>query len=228
MITATRVRALHAAVSCLPLGLLAITLCLSVPAHAGRSTRLRVDLAVLARRARQAARIPPSAAARAKLQSGVGLIGFLARAYAARGPGRADQRVGSLRTLRPLLAAHRYAQLAARLTALSHRYPVNMSGLLPLPSNRGRWQRGRFLYQRLCAVCHRAARPGGVIPDLFAMADKDGARMLIIRILGGVRGTRVTALANPLTHAQVASLALYLTTPHGPPANARTRPHDPD
>lgn len=213
------------------IGVLLVALILLAPvnARAGRSARFRVALAVLAHRAAQAARRAPSSRQRARLQSGLGLIGFLARAYCARWrcPGRRLDRV--FHALRPLWVAHQYPQLAARLAALSARYPVNMAGLLPLPQDPGRWARGRFLYRQLCASCHMAGTTGGLVPNLFAMARDDGPRLLIIRILGGVRGTTATALANPLTRAQIASLALYLThptairTPLGPtPGYARS------
>ncbi|MHB1567255.1 MAG: c-type cytochrome [Acidiferrobacter sp.] len=193
--------------------LMVITLLPPMTAHAGRTTRFRVALAVLARRAAQAAKRPPSRRQQARLRSGLGLIGFLARASCARRRGRSGRRDAAFAALRPLWAAHQYRSLAMRLAALSARYPVNMAGLWPLPRDPARWARGRFLYRQLCASCHVAATPAGPIPNLFAMAQHDGPRLLMIRILGGVRGTRATALANPLSRAQIASLALYLTHP---------------
>lgn len=175
--------------------------------------RFRVALAVLAHRAAQAAKRPLSRRQQARLRSGLGLIGFLARASCARGRGRSGRLDATFAALRPLWSAHQYGPLAARLAALSARYPVPMAGLLPLPHEPARWIRGRFLYRQLCASCHVAATPAGPIPNLFAMARHDGPRLLMIRILGGVRGTRATALANPLSRAQIASLALYLTNP---------------
>ncbi len=192
-------------------------------AYTGSGTEFCVALAVLAHRARQASRVPPASWQRAKLRSGLGLIGFLGRAYCARRRCHGRQLNHTFRALRPLFRAHQYGALAARLAVLSARYPVPMAGLWPLPDSRGRWRRGRFLYRRLCAGCHTAAVTGGAVPDLFAMARHEGPRLLMIRILGGVRGTRRTALGNPLTRAQVASLALYLVTPARPPSR-RPRP----
>ncbi len=187
-------------------------------AHAG-GTGFRVALAVLAHRADAARRHPPTVRQQAKLRGALGLIGYLGRAYCARRSCRGRRLDRTFRVLRPLLAARRYGLLAARLETLAARYPVPLADLWPR-SHRVRWQRGRFLYDHLCAGCHAGARPRGLTPDLFAMARRDGPRLLMIRILAGVRGTRRTALANPLTRAQIGSLALYLTAPAGPPPPA--------
>ncbi|MHB8252580.1 MAG: c-type cytochrome [Acidiferrobacter sp.] len=185
-----------------------------VPLHAwamGRSARLRVDIALLAHEARLASIGRMTAKRQVRMQSDLGILGFLARSYYGQ-QGRSSKVVCSrIRILKRAFRDRNYGLLARGLQTLAHRYPVDFYGILPLRPTPIRFVTGQFLYKRLCADCHMSGTQNGPIPDLFVMARADSPATLVVEILAGVRGTRATAFANPLTSEQIASLAVYLS-----------------
>jgi mono/diheme cytochrome c family protein len=192
-----------------------------VLAHADRSLRFRLEVALLAHETHQAVRGRASARLLARIHSDLGVLGFEARSYCARagcdvGPIKA--RIGVARK-----ALRRKAMPAvwSEMRALRRRFPVDLRGILPLHPQGYRWREGRFLYTHLCATCHAAAGPGSPIPNLFTLAHREKPADLIVEILAGVRGTRAVGYANPLSGRQVASLADYLTAPTAMPAASR-------
>ena len=175
----------------------------------GRSERFRVELALLAHEARRASVVPLSAQRRAHMQSSLGVLSFLARSYCGEQRRSAQAVVARIHVLQNAFRARRYAALARALQALAHRYPVDFRGILPLRPTPMRLGTGRYLYRHLCASCHIAGGNNQFIPNLFAMARADSPATLLVEIMAGVRGTPATALVNPLTSEQVASLATY-------------------
>ncbi|HUW98285.1 MAG TPA: cytochrome c [Acidiferrobacter sp.] len=191
---------------------MAIVLVMLLPARAwatGRSERFRVELALLAHEAKQARVAYLSPHMRAHMRSSLGVLPFLARAYCdeqGQSPTALESRIA---VIKKAFRAQRYAQLARDLRRLAHQYPVDFYGILPLRPTPMRLMTGRLLYRRLCRSCHIAGQQNGPIPSLFAMAHGDSQASLVVEIMAGVRGTRATALADPLTSEQVASLATY-------------------
>jgi len=175
----------------------------------GRGERFRVEVALLAHEARRASSAYLSPQLRARMQSSLGVLGFLARSYCDERGRSAETLELRIHTIKNAFRAQRYAALAVELRSLAHQYPVDFHGILPLRLTPMRFRTGRFLYTRLCASCHIAGGQNGPIPNLFAMAHGDSPASLVVELIAGVRGTRATALANPLTSEQIASLAVY-------------------
>ena len=70
---------------------------------------------------------------------------------------------------------------------------------------------GRATYERHCIGCHASpdARAANPAPDLFRMARTAAPDELIVRLLAGIHGDRMTSLENPFSDEEIASLAAY-------------------
>ena len=114
-------------------------------------------------------------------------------------------------TARSDAAARRMLRMAA---LLARRYPLDLAGLHPNHATPQARADGRAIYRTLCMGCHAHPDSGAdnPAPDLFREARTLPEREFIARLLGGVRGTPVIALENPLSDQQIAGLAAYLRT----------------
>ncbi|MHB8347919.1 MAG: c-type cytochrome [Acidiferrobacterales bacterium] len=182
-----------------------------------RAQRFAVELTVLAIRSHRLldTGLAPAQRARlrAKMNSALGVLPLLARSYLEERPRRGGRRLlAQLRRLRVAYAHRQLAAVTAELDQLSHRYPLDTRGLLPLPTAPLAMQAGRTLYRNLCMACHAYPDSGSPVPapDLFAMARVLTPLQLVARLLGGVRGTPSTTLVNPLSNQNIADLAVFL------------------
>ncbi len=103
-----------------------------------------------------------------------------------------------------------------RAAALSHRYPVNITGLTARDAGARDVQEGERIYRRLCLGCHEAPAMTRDNPaqDLFTLAQTMPEREFIARMIGGVHGTPEVALGNPLSDAEIAGMVAYLSGLH--------------
>ncbi len=182
-----------------------------------RAQRFAVELAVSAIRSHRllATRLAPAQRARlrAKMNSALGVLPLLARSYLEEQQhGGGGKLLTQLRRLRIAYAHGQLSAVAAELDRLSHRYPLDTLGLLPLPASPHAIQAGRTLYRNLCMACHAYPDSSSSVPapNLFAMARALTPRQLVASLLGGVRGTPSTTLVNPLSNQNIADLAVFL------------------
>ena len=182
---------------------------------AGQASRFRLETALLAHEARSAAMSRPSVRLLARIRSDLGVLGFEARSYCDRTGCAAAPIKIRIAIARKALGRGAMPTVWHEMRILRRRFPIDFHALLPLRSTGPRWREGAYLYGRLCATCHAAAGPGSPVPNLFVLARHESAADLIVEILRGVRGTRATGYANPLSRRQVAGLADYLTAPRG-------------
>ncbi len=182
-----------------------------------RTQRFAVELAVLANQSHRllGAGLAPAQRERlrAKVDSALAVLPLLARDCFEEQRRRDDPRLlARLRRLQVVYKHGQFVTLATDLDHLSRRYPVDMRGLLPLPSAPLAVRAGRALYENLCMACHAFSDPKSPAPapDLFAMARTLSPTQLVVSLLSGVRGTPSTTLVNPLSNQNVIDLAAYL------------------
>ncbi len=202
---------------CRRLAALIAALLVPAVAAAGRDARFRVEVALLAHEAHTAAVGRPPARLLARIRSDLGVLGFEARSYCDRAGCATAPIKTRIAIARKALGRGAMQTVWREMRVLHHRFPVDFRGMLPLRPTGPRWREGAFLYKRLCATCHAAAGPGSPVPNLFALARRESPADLVVEILAGVRGTRATGYANPLSRRQIASLADYLVAPRGTP-----------
>ena len=191
---------------------------LALPARAASDAGrdLRLEIALIAANARLLAdsATPPRRmeAMSERIRSSLGSLQITAR-YAMQASAAQDpQLTAAIGRLRALFASgdvSGFSRAAARLAAA---YPVDLSYFLPRALSAVRAKAGRAIYDRHCIGCHanpdaRAANPA---PDLFRMARTAAPDELIVRLLTGIHGDRMTSLENPFSDEEIASLAAYL------------------
>lgn len=101
--------------------------------------------------------------------------------------------------------------LVATLAALTARYPLSTTGLLPPDTRPAAIARAKQLHADYCAGCHDepdldVARPAW---NLSALALALPPEEFAARLLIGVRGETLMALENPLTDAEMSALIGY-------------------
>ncbi len=99
----------------------------------------------------------------------------------------------------------------AVLSDLSARHPLDSNAFAPPRVPPRNIRTARAIHESYCAGCHDgvaldtpAERPA---VDLFALAAQMPDRAFLARLMEGVRGNRVTGLANPLSDARLGGLA---------------------
>lgn len=117
------------------------------------------------------------------------------------------------------------AALAAALAALAQRYPLDVSKISP-PMDRGSSDphesasedarsrliaAGAAIHAEACAGCHEAGASESELParELRADARAMPADEFAARLIGGLRGDRLTGLANPFPDRDLAALFAF-------------------
>jgi mono/diheme cytochrome c family protein len=180
--------------------------------HARRAAAELLVMAGDARRALQQA-VPPlqGKGLRDRLRGGVAALELLLRLAdeeLGRGPRSHAPEIGRLRDA---LASGALDGFAAGVGRLVTAYPLRVPGILPAVATPRRLREGERLHRGLCAGCHDA--PDGTVErpayNLSDEARRLSGRELVARLLVGVRGDRVTGIANPLSDEQIASLVVF-------------------
>ncbi len=194
--------------------------CSTCHAASGRGQRFAVELANMAIDTHLLAHgSAPAQRARlkAKIFSGLGVIGLLAREYLQERRESSPRLLAQLRRLRYEYVHGEQTAFASDLERLTRDHPVDARGILPLRDTPRQLGAGKRLYHRLCMSCHAYpdAQSPAPAPDLFRMAHSLPPAEFVARLIGGVRGTPETTLVNPLNQLDIAALAAYLTD-HAP------------
>lgn len=203
--------------------------CLAQPARAASDAGrdLRLELALIAADARALA--DPATPPRRKeglserIRSSLGSLGITARYAAQRGAAGDPQlreAIGDLRARFESGDRPGFAQAAAKVAAA---HPIDLRYFLPLRTGAARVHAGRATYERYCIGCHASpdARAANAAPDLFRMARTAPPDELIVRLLAGIHGDRMTSLENPFSDEEIASLAAYFAAAASDAARVR-------
>jgi mono/diheme cytochrome c family protein len=192
---------------------------LTAPAFAGASgehgRRAAAELIVMAGDARRATGIAAAQAQgkglRDRLRGGLAALGLLLRLADAERGAEARSHAPAIGRLRDALARDALEAFAAGMDRLVAVYPLRVPGILPALTTPRRLREGERLHRALCAACHD--HPDGAVErpayNLFDEARRLDRRQLVARLLVGVRGDRVTGIANPLSDEQIASLVVF-------------------
>jgi mono/diheme cytochrome c family protein len=211
------------------LALFGLGCCLAQPARAASDAGrdLRLEVALIAADARLLA--DPATPPRRKqglserIRSSLGSLAIIARYAAQAGAVQEPQLPEAVADLRARFASGDlpgFAQAAAKVAA---DHPVDLRYFLPLRTGAPPVHAGRAIYERHCIGCHASpdARAANPAPDLFRMARTATPQELIVRLLAGIHGDRMTSLENPFSDEEIASLAAYFAAAASDAARTR-------
>lgn len=125
--------------------------------------------------------------------------------------------------LRTLLKRGAYGVMRDRLSQLSARYPLSISGFYPAGGTPDGMRRASEIHRTLCAACHdqpylNTQRPAF---NLFSQAQETLLPEFVARMLVGIRGDRVTGIENPFSDQELSDLVAYYRSVAGPSPEAR-------
>lgn len=97
------------------------------------------------------------------------------------------------------------------LDKLIARHPLDLFALRTAQPTPNRLKRGQAIHEEACAGCHDTPDLDTPLParNLFEQTKMMTRGEFTARLINGVRGDRVTSLANPLSVEDIASLVVY-------------------
>jgi len=198
---------------------LLLTACSSSRAQGEHARRVAAELLVMQGDARKLLQLPaPTKLHRIGLEdrlrgglAGLAILLRLADQELARKPPGSRSIVNKARAALQHNDLLRFKKIISELIA---RYPLASTGILPAGATAQRLKTARQLHETICAGCHD--EPDTEVPrpayNLSTEARTMPPAEFAARMILGLRGDRITGIANPLSDEEIAALIAYYKT----------------